>query len=276
MLTKLLKYEFRWLGKIYIPIILAMVYVSVTLGIFSLFATFSPSDGIVFHGDTPIVVQSIGFMSFVTYMIVMIGAYLATIIIANYRFYKHNFSTNGYLTLTLPVTPTELYLSKFIASVVGVVVVTALIALSSGTMLYIFTDGRMRLFQFIFTLSDSTPLSLDMAMIVMTLLSFIFSISWYYFCICIGQTQKNKIVVAIITYFVTYTIMQILSLIMLFVVFGIFALLTHDMQVANMEQYMLDVMLAPTMWGVTIFYFAITVLFFLSSRSIMTKRINLD
>ncbi len=276
MLTKLLKYEFRWLVKIYIPIVAAMVYVSVTLGIFSLFSTFSPTDGIVFHGDTPIAVQSIGMLCFVSYIIVMVGAYLATAIIANYRFYKHNFSANGYLTLTLPATPTEIYISKFIASALGMFAVTALIFISTGTLSYLFTDGRLVIWGTFVTLADSTPLSLDIAMILLVFISFIFSISWYYFCICVGQTQKNKIAVAIVTYFITYTIMQIFSMIMLFVVFGIYVLLTADMDVINTEQYMLDVLLTPTVWGTAIIYLAISCLFFVASKNIMTKRINLD
>ena len=89
MLSKLLKYELKATGRIFLPLFLALL----------LFAginrfTLSPDEF-----DAPAMI------SMIMYIIIMVGMFVMTFIMMIQRFYKNLLSDEGYLMLTLPVKP---------------------------------------------------------------------------------------------------------------------------------------------------------------------------
>jgi len=104
MLRKLLKYDFKYIFKIW----LAMAILSLPMSAFGGFCLPMSIEGSEFDG----------FFIFGTIIsfFVIFGAALIPFVMSLYRFYLNLYTDEGYLTFTLPVKKSDLLLSKFIFS----------------------------------------------------------------------------------------------------------------------------------------------------------------
>ena len=104
MLRKLLKYDFKYIFKIW----LALSVLSVPMSAFGGFCLPMSIQGSEFDG----------FFIFGTIIsfFVIFGAALIPFVMSLYRFYLNLYTDEGYLTFTLPVKKSDLLLSKFIFS----------------------------------------------------------------------------------------------------------------------------------------------------------------
>lgn len=107
MLGKLLKYEIKATGRIFLPIFLALLMFA---GITRFISAFGPEGW-----DSPAVI------SMIIYIIIMVGMFVMTFIMMIQRFYKNLLSDEGYLMLTLPVKPWKHVVSKLLVSMLWIV-----------------------------------------------------------------------------------------------------------------------------------------------------------
>lgn len=107
MLTKLLKYELKATGRVFLPLFLALL---IFAGINRIFTPLNPE---IF--DTSAII-SMGI-----YFIIMVGMFVMAFIMMIQRFYKNLLSDEGYLMLTLPVKPWKHILSKLLVSMLWVI-----------------------------------------------------------------------------------------------------------------------------------------------------------
>ncbi|HBV87201.1 MAG TPA: hypothetical protein DEF42_11270 [Desulfosporosinus sp.] len=107
MLSKLIKYEVKATGRIFLPLFLALI---VFAGITRLFSTIG-----VEEWGTPAVI------SMIIYVIIMVGMFVMTFIMMIQRFYKNLLSDEGYLMLTLPVKPWKHIVSKLLVSILWMI-----------------------------------------------------------------------------------------------------------------------------------------------------------
>ena len=118
MLTKLIKYDLKSLSRVLIP-------ANILLLIYSFLARCVITSEL--YNDLPYFVIGLGIT---TYIILLVLINYITLFAVLYRFYKNLFTDEGYLTLTLPVTPSQHLLAKTISGTFWVVLSYAVITIS--------------------------------------------------------------------------------------------------------------------------------------------------
>lgn len=107
MLSKLLKYEIKATGRIFIPLFLSLVAFAV---INKFISAFNPQN---WHAPATI--------TMVLYIIIMAGMFVMTFTVMIQRFYKNLLSDEGYLMHTLPVRPWKHIVSKLLVSMLWMI-----------------------------------------------------------------------------------------------------------------------------------------------------------
>lgn len=127
MLKQLLKYEFKATKSLYFGLYLALALLSVVLGV-----TFRQEHALA-HSTS---FQNLEVILMVLYLSVLFAIAVLCFVSTVQRFYKNLLGREGYLMHTLPVTETQLILSKLITSMVwvlcsglvGIVCITVMVA----------------------------------------------------------------------------------------------------------------------------------------------------
>lgn len=130
MLGKLLKHEFRATGRVMLPVLGVLVFLSL---LFNLSVRFYSEGGSVF------VSVLFGFVVF-SFVAGVIAAEIIALVLMISRFYRNLLSEEGYLMHTLPVNVHELVWSKIIVSFVWFFVTNLLIILI-GVLTALFLSG---------------------------------------------------------------------------------------------------------------------------------------
>lgn len=127
MLKQLLKYEFKATKSLYFGLYLALALLSVVLGV-----TFR-QEHVLAHSTS---FQNLEVILMIVYVSVILAIAVLCFVSTVQRFYKNLLGREGYLMHTLPVTETQLILSKLITSMVwvlcsglvGIVCITVMVA----------------------------------------------------------------------------------------------------------------------------------------------------
>lgn len=127
MLKQLLKYEFKATKSLYFGLYLALALLSVVLGV-----TFRQEHALA-HSTS---FQNLEVILMIVYVSVILAIAMLCFVNTIQRFYKNLLGREGYLMHTLPVTETQLILSKLITSMVwvlcsglvGIVCITVMVA----------------------------------------------------------------------------------------------------------------------------------------------------
>ena len=156
-------------------------------------------------------------------VIVISSIAIFTYIYSGYHFYKNVFTDQGYLTNTLPVTPSQLLLSKELAALLWLLIDVVVISISifilvGSTELFsnfsIFWRTLMRY-------ASQTPLFTTLVIIALVLAPFLL-IGILFFSITLGNlASSHKVLASIGAYVGIYVVQQIFGLIQL-VVWGYF------------------------------------------------------
>ncbi len=112
MLKKLIKYDFRDQGKLLWPLHLALLLGSLIAG-FCLMYNLNSLRNIAENAP----MSALRVISMVVITLVMsaiIASSIVTIILVGRQYYRNCFCDEGYLTFTLPVSPSQVLLSKLI------------------------------------------------------------------------------------------------------------------------------------------------------------------
>jgi hypothetical protein len=117
MLSKLLKYELKATGRIFLPLFLALL---IFAGITKIITPLSHE-----KFDFPAMI------SMAIYIIIMVGMFVMTFTMMIQRFYKNLLSDEGYLMHTLPVRPWKHIVSKLLVSMLWMIasVIIAMISI---------------------------------------------------------------------------------------------------------------------------------------------------
>ena len=128
MLKQLLKYEFKATKRLYFGLYLALALLSVVLGV-----TFRQEHALA-HSTS---FQNLQVILMIVYVSVILAIAVLCFVNTIQRFYQNLLGREGYLMHTLPVTETQLILSKLLTSMVwvlcsglvGVVCITVMVSI---------------------------------------------------------------------------------------------------------------------------------------------------
>lgn len=213
MLGKLLKQDFRATARIMLPLYAAVP----VLGLFTNLITH------LCENQTGFLINAIGMLVSLVFMLALIAAGVATVVLMVLRFYRNLMTDEGYLMFTLPVSTTELIFSKLIVSVVwflGTLGVNVLGLLLSGRF-----RGSSDAIRFQFTYTFGAPMTQAQAgwfiagVVVLLILCGIALCLMTYAAMAIGQSfKKNKGLMSVVFFFVLW----IGTRIVLTLIFGAF------------------------------------------------------
>ena len=204
MVKKLIKHEFHYYFRtliIFLPIILV---IGLFVRIFSLFD----------HNfiGYKIIISS----SFLLLYFSSLAIFLFVEILSIVRFYKNMYSSEGYLTFSLPVNTFQLIFSKLVGSIVSLYITSIVVDLAgmiAGTnFLNIdLSEIALDISELLEVLNGGHLFLYSLELIVFAFLVQICNLLIIYACITIGQTaKKNRILFSVGAYFVYYIITQVI------------------------------------------------------------------
>ena len=208
MLTKLIKYDLKSLARVLIP-------ANALLLIFSFMARLVITSEL--YKSLPNYVIGLGVA---TYIILLVLINYITLFAVIYRFYKNLFTDEGYLTLTLPVTPSQHLLAKTISGTFWVVL--SYFVLTVSILIIVLVPGITKNVDLIMNeMSKAMEMPADLfftSTFLVGLISCLFALPFYYVCIALGQLfGKHRILAAVVLFFAISSIVGVLSLVVLFV-----------------------------------------------------------
>lgn len=277
MLKKLLKYDFKSLFKLAGPLYILLAAASVIS-----FGLATVLSALINANTESSIMISFGITSVVIFYFLMlfaiIVAFSVTSFIPVFHFYKHIFSDEGYLTLTLPIKMRDQLLSKTIAGFVvnltsSVIGVLAIILSLFVSMIYVIDHSvEESIFSVII---EMLMLSFEGSLYIWTILLYaiyfvialFYGLMVMYMCVTLGAVvfKKLKIVGAIVFYFATSLASGVVETVIGLIV-GIIAGLSDNVELAS------NVSIIST----TVVYGVIGVIIFFVNRNLFEKKINLE
>lgn len=275
MLGKLIKYDFKSLNRYLILIHGFLILSAVAVRVFLT----APFNVYIFENSSmgPIMVSLL-----ILYFVIITGTSFATSILIAVRFYKNLYSDEGYLTFTLPVTRSQLLVSKAIVGTVWIYINQLLIFTCMA--LVIWTPdmstsyhNNKEVFWNAFGPTDEFA-NLSFGTIIAVFLVFLFidavsSVTTIYVSVSIGQLFRgHRIVGAIVTYLGLTTIISIISYIMM-TIFGFFNFTASsvDAESFNSISYMIDIFKLSGIIAIIS-----SVIFYIVTHMLMKKNVNLN
>ena len=206
MVKKLLKYEFIYYARsigLFLPIV---PVIGLMTRVFRFF-------------DNGNILTGIALGSSALFLVVAcIALIMMSTVIGIIRFYKNLYSAEGYLTFTLPVTNAQHIFVKLFVSLVCqtvcllTVVLSAVIALSGKPLSDLILTLKFAGVAFPLPHGKVHMALFCLEFALYMLVSAVSGMLLYYACITIGQTaKKNRILMAVVTYFIYYAISQVIG-----------------------------------------------------------------
>lgn len=177
MLGKLLKYELKATSRVFIPLYIAILVVSIVNGL-----------------SLNLEILNIQGLATIVLMCLFISLFVITIVVTIQRFNKNLLKDEGYLMFTLPVSSKHLILSKYLTSLIWTFL-SFIVALLSFTIIFtIATYGDFNYSYFIneFNLLFSNMLNLNilgqfLKIILLMIISYTIFIFNVYLALSVGQ-----------------------------------------------------------------------------------------
>ena len=260
MLSKLLKYDFKSLSKMFFPVCLVGFLLAIITRISNMLAEhFS-----IFSVPS-------GFISAI-FVVILIAIPIAIFIYTIVKFYQNLIKDEGYLMHTIPVSKNSLVLSKTISSTLFIFLsfIVSMLLLCVGVYGIWFDHS---LFTALGKLFDYIDTLFIILIILSLIISVIFNQVMIYASIALGQKHNNKIAFSIIYGIILYNVTQILSLIILLP----FMLLNTNYQEYINATYTTD-------YGLINGYLALalvvsilfTVLYYVLTVKVLDEKLNLE
>lgn len=181
MVKKLLKYEFMYLGRVLVPMAIAVP----SLALLSSLTLLIPSGaGFGFLG-----VEIMQSLLPVLFFLAICGFVIAAYVLCIIRFQKSTFSKEGYFTLSLPVDPMQLLWAKFLAAILTVLI-TFLIAFGSVELFgaihgeELVVSFLQAIFDLVITVSSTGVLAYG---IIVVIIGGMCQLLFIYACVAAGQ-----------------------------------------------------------------------------------------
>lgn len=266
MVKKLIKYDLMAFAKVMLPIEIALLGVAALYRFVSLFENESTAYSI-FNVSTIIIL-----------VIASLTALLMTTIYSMVRFYKNLYTQEGYLSFTLPVTPSAHIVSKLVVSFIFDIVtlvtvfVSFCIATAGDVLTECFKAGGYLFSKIAEKIGGQTPLYI-VEFIVMLIVYILAFHLLTYMCISIGQcANKHKVLLAVGIYFAVYTAKQIAGTI--FIAVGVSTNLFIDIENFVVNNLRLSAHLG--MIGFTFLELILGSVYFFVTKNLMKKKLNLE
>lgn len=270
MVKKLFKHEFLAALRLWLPMQVILLAVALFGRLIQFFEADTQAYRIVFGSAT------------VIYVIALFAAVMLTLIFGIVRFYKNLFSCEGYLSFTLPITPTQHIMAKTLvagASMVGTILVAFLSFM-------LFTAGEVfaevmkaagyliKLFTKEFGVGNTIAYVIEGIALIAIYILMMYLL--YYACIALGQTfKKNRVVGAVGVYFIYYAITQVVGTVLVILCTflaesGLFAAISNFVD----AQPELSVHLG--MWFILFWSALFAAIYFLIIKWVIRNKLNLE
>lgn len=269
MVKKLLKHEFLAYLRVWIP----MQIILMAAALFGRILQFFESDSDIY--------SIISVSSVVIYVIAVIASLGLTLVFGVVRFYKNLFSCEGYLSFTLPVTTTQhLFTKMFTAGVFTlctyVSVFLSVFIITSGELFSKIIEKLSQLLDLGYTYAGTNMTFYIIEFIALILISAFAQFLLYYACIAIGQIfRKNRVIGAVVVYFIHYVITQILSTLVLVVI----TLAGKFLSLDGFEQFIVDHpfgMIHIYLCGMIVLELVTSAIYYFVTHVMIRKKLNLE
>ena len=219
MLGKIMKHEFKATWKYF----LLIDFVTLVIGVFAAIVTYGISGDI---SDLPETLYALLLLCLVGYIFSLFAAALLTTLYNVYRYYRSLYSSEGYLTFTLPASTIEIVSAKMLVAFIWQFLMTVCISLSvllffGGFFIYGTIHGSIDIQNFMHDLWDTVAgifgfagITTSVSYILNMFLQLITRMLTFFFAITLGQLwNKHKILGSVIAYFACTIVMGIFSFI---------------------------------------------------------------
>lgn len=268
MLKKLYKHEFHSLFRSLLPIWAALIG----------FAALSRLTFLMDFDNN--ILNTVRVLSVTTYILGIFAVFIVGLVIVVMRFYKNLLTHEGYLTFTLPFTPTQHIVCKLVCGAVVmiidfIIVICSLLILGAGTEALgeILGVIKLVLTELPDYLSAGQIALISSEIVLLLLLAPLQSLLMFYAAMALGQQFKNKVGGAAISYICLYAAVQIItSLIMIPIAFvGAGGMEEFNNLINNSVMY-LEVFLA----FMIVYSALLSAVYFIITRHFLTKKLNLE
>ena len=196
MLGKLLKYEIRAMGRVMLPLYLAMIFVA---GLFAFNMKVGMSAG------ARRLLQQFAIITGVLFFAAVMAVFIVMFIMVVQRFYKNLLGTEGYLMFTLPVNTFEHIASKAVSSMLWILVGFVAGACAGFLMIFMVSDVpeflREMKSAFDMVFGSGIPVGRIVMIVLLIILAILESLCQIYAAISVGhQFNSHRLLFSIIAY----------------------------------------------------------------------------
>lgn len=284
MLGRLLKHDFKSTGKVLIPLYLLLVIITV-IGSVLLGTKLLQRDEML----------PLAIILLLTYILVLFAISIITSIFLVVNYYRNMFSSQGYLTFTLPASTWTIFNSKVITGFCWMLLNTVLTLLSAITLIgsacgfknlgdvisVVFStdlSGVSANGASVLAMIGYTPMQFLMLMILMLVTACFYSVAVGFGCVTVGQLYaKHKVVGAILAYVVIYFFVQIIT--SAFMMINSFRSMFADIDAYTSDAAFTDMMQSiykPLFPTLILIYLVIGTACYVASVIVIKKKVNLD
>lgn len=228
-------------------------------------------------------------ISILTYVVGIIAVFAMTMVFTITRYYRNLFTSEGYLSFTLPVTPTQHILTKLSTAVIVhtaslIVVLISVCIITAGDVLIEVGNAIRYIIDLIperltFTFKETTVAQWQVNIwlfaaefILLLIAAVIYQMLLFYGCITVGQmSHKNRVLAAVGVYFGYYLATQaigtVLVIVSQFLPWEDLSLIFLDAPIGCIHSLLI---------GYTLLNLLIATALFFVSRFIVHRRLNLE
>jgi len=267
MLGKLLKYDFKAVSRYLLPI-------------FGLLLISTCGTKLTLELPENNLVKVFRSVFLIAYVISLIAIGAGALIILILHFYKNLMTDQGYLSFTLPVTPTAHLASKLINGTIWtlltlVAIFLSVLLLTAGhigreewTILKDLFDSMLKELHAI----GFTNGKLLFYLITFPLAGTIGSQITVYFCICAGQLfSGHRIIGAFVFYFGVYVVNQVVEVVLLMLNGKLFAQLTLSSDFTGVGTVVGNLMIQSLLFSLLLY-----IVLFFATRYLLNHKLNLE
>lgn len=217
----------------------------------------------------------------IMYVIALLVCLAAPVVFGVTRYYKNLFTGEGYLTFTLPISTTQHLWTKTLTALCFsvasmLVILLSVIIITSGDMLKELCLAGSYILRHIPKDISGHVIGWVAEFIVLLLAAFLYSHLMLSCCVSVGQLfKKNRVLAAVGAYFAYYMLTQICGTIFIILMVA----LENTQLMADIGMFIDNHPYATVhlfLCGLTVLYGIICSAFFLISRYIVRKRLNLE
>ena len=272
MVKKLLKYEFAAMLRKILPLALIVLGTALLNRIIQFFESDNSTYQVLFWSSAVLL--------FISCVVLLVGTLWITVS----RFYKNIYTSEGYLTLSLPVTADQHLFTKLLTAVccslisILVCFAGAALAMAGDVLVEVFKTWRFLFRQAVMFAGKGNIAFYSVEFIILWFVSSIKTILILYACVSLGQLgkkNKNRPARAVGFFFIYYFAVQTLATIamIIFAALGVSGVLDRIMEWVSLHsEATTHLMLCfAVLWGI-----GFSVLYYWVNRHVLTKKLNLE